>query len=91
MILLEEVCLGHHYFESAVLLRESLFLNGILFNIEVCYGLTKEEVDTLEAVDRILLRKILQAHSKTPAEALFLELGLLPIKQARVHIWFDCI
>jgi hypothetical protein len=78
MTLLEEVCLGHHYFETAVLLRESLFINGILFNIEVCYGLTKEEVNTFEAVDRILLRKILQGHSKTPGEALYLELGPCP-------------
>ena len=59
MILLEELCLGHYYFETAVLLRESMFVNGILFNIEASYGLTKENIIALETLDRILLRKIL--------------------------------
>ena len=30
-------------------------------------------------MDRILLRKILSAHSKSPSESLYLELGILPI------------
>lgn len=80
MILLEEVCLGYHFFETSVLLRESLFLNSILVNIEVCYGLTNEDISNLEIVDKILMRKILEAHSKTPTEALYLELGCIPIR-----------
>ena len=40
MIILQEVCLGQYYFETAILLREAIFINGILTNIEVCYGLT---------------------------------------------------
>ena len=42
MSLLSEICLGKHYYEIAMLLRETMFVNGILTNIEVCYGLTKE-------------------------------------------------
>ena len=80
MMLLEEVPLGHHYFECAVLLRESLLINSILVNIEVSYGLTKSDIETLHTVDKILLHKILQAHSGTPVEALFLSLGCIPVK-----------
>ena len=80
MIMLEELCLGHYYFETAVLLRESVFLNGSLTNIEVCYGLTKENINTLETLDKILLRKILSSHSKVCSPSIWLELGLVPIR-----------
>ena len=80
MIMLEELCLGHYYFETAVLLRESVFLNGCLTKIEVCYGLTKENINTLETLDKILLRKILSSHSKVCSVSLWLELGLVPIR-----------
>ena len=42
--MLEKVTLGHHYFKIAMLLRESLFLNGILTNSEVWYGMKKSEI-----------------------------------------------
>ena len=82
MILLEEICLGQYYCETAVLLRESMFVNGILFNfnIEACYGLTKEDINALEILNRVLMRKILSAHSKTPVEAMYLELGCIPLE-----------
>ena len=80
MIILEEVCFGQFYFDTAVLLLESIFINGILSSIEANYGLTKEDIEKLEVLDRILLRKILSAHSKSPSESLYLELGLIPVK-----------
>ena len=77
--LLEIVSFGEHYVEIALLLRESMFLNGILFNAEIWYGLTKAEVGEFEDLDRLLLRKILQAPISTPKESYYLELGLIPI------------
>ena len=44
------------------------------------YGLSSQDIESLEILDRILLRKILSAHSKCPNESLYLELGILPIK-----------
>ena len=44
MALLSEISLGAHYFEIALLLRESLFVNGILTNWEVKYGLTEKNL-----------------------------------------------
>ena len=37
--LLDTVSLGHHYFEIALLLRESMLINGILTNAQIWYGL----------------------------------------------------
>ena len=68
-----------HYFEMAVALRESMFINSIMTNVEALYGLTKENINILDEVHKILLRKIMSAHSKCKTEAFYLELGILPI------------
>ena len=38
-----------------------------------------KNISKLEEVDKILLRKIQKAHTKTPVESLYLELGVLPL------------
>ena len=40
----------------------------------------ESEIRVLEQIDEALLRKLLKAHSKTPLEALYLELGCLPLR-----------
>ena len=80
MNILENVTLGEHFFTTAVLLRESMFLNGILTNVEVLYGLKKSEIEQLEELDKNLLRQILSTPISTPSESLFLELGCLDIE-----------
>ena len=80
MSLLDDICLGHYYFQSVIRLRESYFVNAILFNTEIWYDLKESEIRELEEIDETLLRQILKAHSKTPLEALYLELGCLPIR-----------
>ena len=62
-----------------MLLRESMFVKGILFNAEVLYGLTKSEIAEFEKLDRLLLRRILQVPFSTPQESFYLELGILPL------------
>ena len=71
MNLLEIICFGSHYIEIALLLRESMFINGILYNAEVWYGLTRAEVGEFEKLDRLLLRKILGTPISTPHEAIY--------------------
>ena len=77
--LLRTICLGEHYIEISLLLRESLFINSVLTNAEIWYSVTKDEIKELEDLDRTLLRKILNVPFSTPSEAYFLELGILPI------------
>ena len=87
--ILKEVSYGHHYFEIALLLRNSLFLSSILNNVEVMYNLSKADVEEFDDLDLILLRKIMKAPISTPKEAFYLELGILPpsilIKIRRVN------
>ena len=72
--------LGEHYFETVTLLRESVFLNGILTNAEIWYSLTKDEIKELEDLDLTLLRKVFKVPYSTPSEAYYLELGILSIE-----------
>ena len=77
--LLDKISLGSFYFEMAILLRESMFLNGILTNAEIWHNVQKKEIEELEELDRSLLRKILHVPITTPKESLYLEMGILPI------------
>ena len=79
MNILEKVTLGEHYFATAVLLRESMFLSSVLSSAEVLYGLRKEHIDELEDLDLSLLRKIMGAPCSISKEAIYLELGILNI------------
>ena len=79
MHILEKVTLGKYYFKAALMLRESIFLNGILTNAEVWYGLTSKQISQLETVDKLLLRNFVDTPVSTPVEGIQLELGVLSI------------
>ena len=63
---------------TKILLRESMFVNSVLCSIEASYGLTKENIKTLELCDRILLKKIIGGGKPSNA-SYYLELGILPL------------
>lgn len=63
----------------AILLRESIFFDGILTNSEIWYSFSDSEIQEFENLDRILLRKILKVPIFTPKESFYLELGIIQI------------
>ena len=79
MNILEKVTLGAHYFKVALMLRESIFINGITTNAEEWYGISTKQIGQLESVDNLLLRKILETPVSTPLEGIQLELGILSV------------
>ena len=80
MNILEKVTLGSHYYKTAILLRESIFLSALLINSESWHGVTAENINQLESLDKLLLGKILKTPISTPTEAMYLELGILRIR-----------
>ena len=78
--LLKEVNFGQYYFEMTILFRNSILLNGMLYSIEALHGLTNVHIQQLENCDKYLLSKALDAISTTATEALYIELGLLPVR-----------
>ena len=80
MDMIKSVSFGSFYFEIAKTLRNSILINGMLTNCEVWYKITQSEMAQLEEVDRLLLRKVMNVASSCPIEALYLELGCIPLR-----------
>ena len=57
-----------------------MFINSILQNSEVWYNMTEDNINQLEKLDNILLRKIFEVGQSVPTAFLHLELGTLPIR-----------
>ena len=79
--LLSDMPFGHRRVEVGLLLRDAMFVNGILCNSEAWHSIKKKHIEELEVMDRSLLRYILKAHSKVQTEFLYLETGALRIEQ----------
>ena len=79
MKVIHSVNFGYHTVEIALLLRDSVLLNGILTNIEVWHNIFNSEVEELDKIDRQFLQKIFGVPKSVPNAALYLETGLLPI------------
>ena len=74
LAIIAEIPFGKYDVEAALLMRNSMFINGILTNIE------DDQIESLELIDEYLLRKILKTGSKSPKESLYLECGVTPIR-----------
>ena len=75
-----EMSLGFQLYEIAKLLHRSIFVNGSLVNMETWPNCTNERIVSFERIKQAFFRKILRAHSKTAIEAIYLELGVVPLR-----------
>ena len=80
MDILEGIPFGRLYFQIAIILRNSLLVSSVLCNSEAWFNITKAELALIESVDLMLLRNILGAPKSVAKEILYLELGLLPLR-----------
>lgn len=78
--ILKTLCLGKFFFKIGVILRQALFLSIMLLNADTWLRLSQTDLKTLESTDELLLRKLLDAPSKTPIPSLYLELGCIPVR-----------
>ena len=78
--ILDDIHFGSHKYKVAIVLRNSMLINSMLYNSEVWYSLSVSEIEMLEKVDEMLLRGILSLPHSTPCPLLYLELGCLPIR-----------
>ena len=79
MNILKELNLGKFHFETGLILRESIFLSSMLVNSETWVNIKKEDIEVLESLDRILMRRLLETPTSTPKPSLYLELGCIPV------------
>ena len=62
------------------MLHQAIFLNGTLLNMETWPHFSNQKVTQYERIEQGLFRKVLAAHSKTPIECIYLELGVVPFR-----------
>ena len=79
--LLSDMPFGSRRVEVGLMLRNAMFVNGILCNSEAWHSISKKHIEDLEVMDRSLLRYITGAHVKTKNEFLYLETGVLNIEK----------
>ena len=79
--LLSDMPFGHRRVEVGLMLRNAMFVNGILCNSEAWHSISKKHIDQFEVMDRSLLKFIIKAHAKVQNEFLYLETGAIPIKE----------
>ena len=75
-----EISLGFQMFNIAKMLHQAIFLNGTLLNMETWPHFSNQKVTQYERIEQGLFRKVLAAHSKTPIECIYLELGVVPFR-----------
>ena len=76
---LENIAFGEFCFEMALLFRNSLLINGILYNMEAFHGIKNKHLDSIEECDKMLMRRLFNFPEGTPLEAFFLETSALPV------------
>ena len=78
--LLSDTPSGPHRIKLALKLREALLCNSLLLNSEAWSDVREAQIEKMEVVDRSLLCSLVDAHSKTPKEFLYLEAGVLKFR-----------
>ena len=78
--MLSQVTLGHYYFETALVMRDSMLISKLVASSEVWYNITKTEYQKLENIDETFTRRLLNVQSSVPKESLYIEIGKLPVK-----------
>ena len=78
--ILDGLCLGSHYFTSALMMRQTMLVTVLLSNAETWLRLTKKDLGRLERIDRMFLRRIFQIPNSVPISFMYLETGCAPIE-----------
>ena len=78
--ILREVSLGPHYFQTALLFRNSILMSSMLCSTEVLLGLNKTHIEKLEQVDRAFFRRLFDVPRCTAIESFYLETAAIPVR-----------
>ena len=76
---LKNASFGPHDFKIAMLFRDTLLINGMIYNVEVLYNLAEAGDNEFENIDKLLFGKLPDVPKTTPTDAFYLEFGPLPI------------
>ena len=72
--LMNKIPMGNERVEVGTMLRNAMFVNGIMYNMEAWHNVSHAQFEKIKKVYNQMLRFITNAHSKTPLEFNFQEL-----------------
>ena len=78
--ILDGLCLGRHYYNAALMMRQAMLHQVLLTNSETWLRLTQGDMKRLEKIDQSFIRRIFQVPTSTPIAFLYLETGCIPIR-----------
>ena len=78
--ILNQVSFGYQYIEIGLILREAVLMSKLLLSAESWHKVFLYQIEKLEELDTIFLRKLFNCHSKTAKEFLISESGTIPIR-----------
>ena len=79
MKIIQQTGFGTATVEIALVLRESLLINGMMTNSEIWHNITASEIEEFERVDRLFFQQLMGVPQSVPKPVLFLEFGSLPL------------
>ena len=80
--------------ESMLLLYKTVFISRLIYNCEAWSNLTPKDYLTLQASQLTYLRNVLEVSKATPIAAMYLELGILPVRyetEMRQLLFLKCL
>ena len=80
MTILNQVSLGHYYFDIGLVMRDTILISKLVFNSEVWYNVTDKQISKLEQIDQMFFRKLLNLPRSAPREGMYMECGKLPVR-----------
>ena len=66
--------------ENILILYPSVFLPRLIYNCESWSNMTPKDYKVLQSAQLYYLRNVMEVSRATPTDALFLELGILPVR-----------
>ena len=78
--LCREVKFGTRQIGNMLILYQSVFLPRLIYNCESWSNMTPKDYKVLRSAQLLYLRNVMEVSRTTPTVALFLELGILPIR-----------
>ena len=78
--ILKNVSLGIYFFKTALILRETMFINGIMRNTESWNYLTKKQIKTFEESDSRLFSTLFCSPRSTNRVMYYIETAKIPLR-----------
>ena len=78
--MLNRMSLGHYYFEIGLVMRDTMLVSKLVYNSEVWYNVSDDQISKLEQIDEMWMRKLFSLAKSAPKEGIYIESGKMPIR-----------